>query len=503
MNLKNKSLKFHLVLYMVIFVFITLILLWLFQVVFLEKFYLTIKKSKIDNIAGNIEIVLKNSSSSDLTSSSISNYITRTAITNDVSIIVTDKNGNVYTGTETSSDQLVSRVMAIDEFAQIFNKSQQNIKKPQYLSIFSYDLFHLSNGNSKNNSLENVNKPPLDDNIGKGQNIIYVNTVLNKDKTPATLIVLMKITLLNTTVENLRAQLIYVTIIMMFIALFTAFFIAKKVARPIENITKAAKNLGKENYNYDLKVPAIKEVKNLNDTLHFVDKKLKKTEATRKEFLANISHDLRTPLTMIKGYSEVIRDIPGENNTENIQVIIDETIRLQTLVNDLLELSKLEENKDSALKIGKFDLTCSIQNIVERFKAMLSVKGYDFIFENMGVVMVSGDELKISQVIYNLINNAVTYTGEDKMIKVREKLIGSKVRVEVEDTGSGIDMDKIADIWDRYYKIESSHKRPEVGSGLGLSIVKSIIDLHAGKVGAESSEKGSVFWFELLLLKNI
>ena len=145
----------------------------------------------------------------------------------------------------------------------------------------------------------------------------------------------------------------------------------------------------------------------------------------------------------------------------------------------------------------EFDLTESVKSIVDRFEAMLMAKGYNFEFESPGPAHIVGDELKISQVIYNLINNAVTYTGDDKKIIINEIILPDKVRIEIKDTGTGIDATRIDDIWDRYYKIESSHKRPELGSGLGLSIVKSIIELHDGKVGVTTGKQGSTFWFEL------
>lgn len=480
---------------MVIFVFITLVLLWLFQVFFLDKFYSSIKRSTIGNIANGIEIVLEESTNESLNSSEIANYITRIAVVNDISILLTNKNGVIYTGTEVAGNQFFSRFMNIDAYLKVFENSQKNIGTPQYLNISSYELFHLSNSQGK--EIENVNKPPLENEIRKGQNIIYTNTVLNKNNEPVTIILFMELTPLSTTVETLKSQLVYVTIIMLLVAIFLAFFIANKIAKPIESITKAAKNLGKEKYDYQLEGLIIKEVSDLNETLHFADQELAKTEATRKEFLANISHDLRTPLTMIKGYSEVMRDIPGETTTENIQVIIDETTRLQTLVNDLLELSKLESNKNIIIRNEEFDLTESVKSIVDRFEAMLMAKGYNFEFESPGPANIVGDELKISQVIYNLINNAVTYTGDDKKIIINEIILPDKVRVEIKDTGTGIDATRIDDIWDRYYKIESSHKRPELGSGLGLSIVKSIIELHDGKVGVTTGKQGSIFWFEL------
>lgn len=228
--------------------------------------------------------------------------------------------------------------------------------------------------------------------------------------------------------------------------------------------------------------------------MNYAATELSKTEALRRDLIANVSHDLRTPLTMITGYSEVIRDLPGENTPENIQIIIDEATRLTTLVNDMLDISKLQSGTQPFNRTN-FNLTESIRTILQRYSKLTD---YDITFSADQDVMVNADELKISQVVYNLVNNAITYTGNDKVVAIRQLMNGSKVRIEVRDTGEGIPQDKLNDIWDRYYKVDKAHKRAQIGTGLGLSIVKTILDMHGGAYGVQSRENcGSVFWFEL------
>ena len=197
---------------------------------------------------------------------------------------------------------------------------------------------------------------------------------------------------------------------------------------------------------------------------------------------------------MIKGYSEVMRDLPGENTPENVQIIIDEAERLTNLVNDLLDLSKLEAGV-LPLEKTRFNLTESIRGILHRYDKLAD---YHFPFLYREEVWVDADELKISQVVYNLVNNAITYSGKDKTITLRQELWQGKVRVSVTDTGEGIPQDKLKDIWERYYKVDKEHKRAQMGSGLGLSIVKNILDMHGGTYGVTSTlGQGSTFWFEL------
>jgi signal transduction histidine kinase len=250
-------------------------------------------------------------------------------------------------------------------------------------------------------------------------------------------------------------------------------------------------------FDLEFQVKDYKEITELSETLNHTTKELAKTEVLQRELIANVSHDLRTPLTMITAYSEVMRDIPGENTPENVQVIIDETKRLTVLVNDLLDMSKIQAGV-TVLETKEYDLTESISASIERHSKLLEPYGYKVMFEYDCHVLVEADEFKIYQVIYNLIGNAVNYAGDDKTVKVRQIVKNGKVRIEVIDRGEGIPKDKLENVWDRYYKLDKNHKRAIMGSGLGLSIVQNILKLHNAQYGVESTEgEGSVFWFEL------
>ena len=239
------------------------------------------------------------------------------------------------------------------------------------------------------------------------------------------------------------------------------------------------------------------EIEELSDTLNYAAKELSKVESLRRELIANMSHDLRTPLTMISGYGEVMRDIPGENTPENVQIIIDETKRLTNLVNDMLDLSKIQSGVQE-LNLSEVNITQEIKNIIKRYDTLLKKDEYDIHFEYDEEVIVEADIIKLNQVIYNLINNAINYTGEDNQVIVRQIVKNKKVRIEIIDHGPGIEKDQLPYIWDRYYKVDKTHVRSKVGSGLGLSIVKGLLELHHAEYGVESEEsKGSVFWFAL------
>ena len=305
------------------------------------------------------------------------------------------------------------------------------------------------------------------------------------------------ITPVTSTVETLRIQLIIVTVILLLLTVGLSALLSRKVSRPIIKINRSAKELGRGNYGVAFEGKGYLEVSELSDTLNFAARELSKVEELRRELIANISHDLRTPLTMIQGYGEVMRDLPGENTAENIQIIIDEASRLSTLVSDLLDISKLQSGTQT-LNLQSFNLTKSVKNILKRYQKLCEQDGYRIDFIHDRDIFVEGDELKISQVIYNLINNAVNYTGESRRVTVRQVSLSGGVRIEVTDYGSGIEESALPYIWDRYYKVDKAHKSAVVGTGLGLSIVKSVLELHKARYGAQSREgEGSTFWFEL------
>ena len=214
--------------------------------------------------------------------------------------------------------------------------------------------------------------------------------------------------------------------------------------------------------------------------------------------LANVTHDLKTPLTMIKAYASMIQEISGgdpEKRAKHTQVIIDESDRLTALVNDILNLSKIRSGMDT-LKLQTFNLSEFIHTVLERFGYLTEKMGYTLERDIEDELYTEADMEKIEQVVYNLVGNAVNYTGEDKKIGVALKRTeNGKIRFSVSDTGKGIPPEEISTIWDRYYRSSETHKRPIKGTGLGLSIVKTILIKHNFEYGVESEVgKGSTFY---------
>ena len=300
-------------------------------------------------------------------------------------------------------------------------------------------------------------------------------------------------------VKTFRNQSVWIAMILSAIALLMSWIMSRLITKPIVKMNDAAKKLAQGHYDANFVGYGYREIGELADTLNYASRELAKTDNLQKELISNISHDLRTPLTMIKGYSEVMRDIPGENTPENIQIIIDETSRLSELVNDMLDLSKIQAGTRNP-EFQTFSLTSTVRDTMLRYERLTMQDGYRIEFVADCDVTVYADRGMILQVIYNLINNAINYTGDDKYVLVRQELTADSVRISVTDTGDGIPEDQLPMIWDRYYKVDKVHKRATVGTGLGLSIVKGILELHHATYGVQSTlGKGSVFWFELMM----
>lgn len=303
----------------------------------------------------------------------------------------------------------------------------------------------------------------------------------------------------DSTTMIVKKQLFIITIMVFSIAVLITVFISTKISKPIVSIINSAKQLAKGKYNTKFEGGEYLEAEELAEVLNYAGSEISKVDALRRELIANISHDIRTPLTIIKAYAEMVRDLSGDNPEKrngHINVIIDESDRLSNLVSSLLELSKLESGNTS-LELSQFSINDEFVEALNRYKIYEDRDGYSFEFNDIAKTNVIADVTKIQQVIYNLINNAVNYTGEDKKIVINLKDKGEFVRAEIIDSGKGISKEMLPLIFDRYYR-DKKTEREVVGTGLGLSIVKEIMKLHGYPFGVNSVKgKGSTFWFEI------
>lgn len=302
-------------------------------------------------------------------------------------------------------------------------------------------------------------------------------------------------------VSVFRAMLGFVSLFLVITAVVISLVLASRISKPIVSMSRDAKRLAQADYEVEFVEKGPKEITELAKTLNYTAGELGKLDSMQKELIANISHDLRTPLTMISGYAEMMRDIPSENTPENLQIIIDETSRLTSLVNDMLSVSRLQAGTQK-MDIRRVNLTNAVFQTVERYARFKEHNDFVINFEYDDTVFIMADEIRLLQVIYNLINNAINYTGVDRTVTVKQTIENDIVRISVCDTGDGIKEEDLPLIWDRYYKVDKIHRRAVVGTGLGLSIVKNILLAHGSRFGVSSElKKGSIFWFEFKIVE--
>ena len=506
MKVKQISIKWKLIGYMLGFVGAALVLLWLFQVAFLDSFYRQIKIKEMHDAAK----IISQNYGSDGFAEKISSY----SYDKGMSVEIITADGQLLFSEEGGPSFAVQRYTIqerIDEFARVkaaggTDQSFQEIRKPA--NPFDVDLNTVvyTDENLKQDGTEASRPADKFDRRGPEYNdvkkLVYSEIVQTQD---GEIMMMLNtfLTPIGSTTEILKVELFYITVILMAFSVLLAYVIFRQISKPIIKTNDNAKELAGGNYGVQFAQDGYKEIAQLNETLIYAAQELSKTEKLQRELLSNISHDLRTPLTLITGYAEVMRDIPGENTPENVQVIIDEGRRLSDLVTDILDISKLQASV-SGLNLERLSLTKKIEAVLTRYNKLKEQDGYIIEFIKDQEVFVMADEIKLLQVLYNLINNAINYTGSDKKVVIRQSVKNGRVKIEIMDTGEGIEKENIPLIWERYFKVEKNHKRAKVGTGLGLSIVKNILELHKATYGVESEVgKGSDFWFEMEVMDNI
>lgn len=303
------------------------------------------------------------------------------------------------------------------------------------------------------------------------------------------------------TVGTMQIYLIIVGVVVLLIAFVISYSFSQRLTSGLKSLSENAAVLARGDFSAKFTNADYKELAQLSDTLNNLRDEVKKSGDFQKEILANVTHDLKTPITMIKAYASMIQEISGddpEKRNKHLQVIIDESDRLTGLINDVLSVSKVNSNLEE-LNPKVFNLTEFVYGIINKFGYLQETQGYSFMVDIDPNLYTRADEEKIGQVIYNLLGNAANYTGEDKTvyISLKASIDGERIKFSVRDTGKGIAKEEINDIWDRYYRSKKDHVRPVKGTGLGLSIVKGILTRHSFDFGVESElGKGSTFWVD-------
>ena len=469
----------------IFFAIVILAILWLFQVFFLNDFYISIKTNKIQNIANNIQNIIYEDDYQ---------YHINQIISNEDCLVWVYENDQILF--QSDSNMPDEMLMDYDEIKMIYDNLIEASLTTGYTAFQSVNIsvprfnrpHHLQ-------SDDQIHEPPKNkDEILK---LKYYSVNARDIPSPRLLLIEAQLSPLDATVETIKTQLIIISIVILIAAVFVSLYLSRRLSIPLIKIFEEAKayNIGEKGVLSEK--GAYREVDELSVTLNSVANEFKKVEEIRREYLSNLSHDLRTPLTMIAGYAEVIRDIPGENTAENFQVIIDESMRLNKLVNDILDLTRFKAGVYECSK-NIFNITDLIRAIIQRHEKFLVSEQFTITFDYENDVYVNADEIKIEQVIYNLLANAVHYCGAGKKIHFIQSEEEKRVCIKVIDDGAGIAEEKLPYIWERYYTGKKLNSRSRLGSGLGLSIAKAIFELHKLEYGVTSKvNEGTCFYFYL------
>ncbi|MGP1570308.1 MAG: sensor histidine kinase [Eubacteriales bacterium] len=451
--------------YFLFFTVFVIGVLWILQTIFLVHYYQGMKIDSVRKVSKQIEEGYRNGD--------FAKTINELAISNDIFVQIE------------ASDTI------------LFAPSEQSGRGTSY--IFLKEMGQVRESLFKNADKNESASLIIDEKGMSARKILaYAKFLEKKNGKEVILYIFSPLYPVDSTVTILRKQLIYVSAISIIIGFFFSIFLSQRITKPIRKITREASNLSKGEFNFEPKLTDYTQIRHLAETLKKAASDLKKSEKLQRDVLANISHDLRTPLTMIKSYAEMLSDFPCENEDKrkrHLKVIMDETDRLSELVGDIMELSGLQSGRGE-LRCEEFNINELLDEIAVKNRMFLSESGYSFEIEADCKIDVFADKGKIKRVVNNLVDNAVKYTGNDKKIIIRLLDFNENVKVEVQDSGEGIPWDEQEKIWERYRKASENHERSVKGTGLGLAIVKEIVLLHGGTYGVDSTQgKGSKFYF--------
>lgn len=453
--MKNRNLTIKTLMYISVFIAAILIAVWVIQIQFLQVFYERNVIEKIDTVADNIK------NNQDNLDSLLQEY----AYTNNMCIEYYHDTVEIDFNLKMNSCILRDYSYEIAKYkAELINNNKD------YMILYAPKT--------------NVKSILYAINLNNG-NYVFLNTTLED---------------MNSATALLKKQLIYLILILIVASSIVAIFVSRRLNRPILKIISTAREMGKGNFNVKFEKSNVQELDELCDVLTVAASEMNKTEELKRDLLANVSHDLKTPLTMIRAYAEKVRDITykdAKKREKDLNVIIEETERLNNLVNDLLDLSKIQAG-ECELNITEYDIVKNIKEILKRYDIVVDREGYSFELDMPTSAKVKADKAKIEQVIYNLINNAIEHTGDDLKVKITVKKQLDSILISITDTGVGLTEEEKSLVWNRYYKKEKKHKRNVVGSGIGLSIVKGILESHKCEYGIDS-KKGeyTTFYFKL------
>lgn len=527
---KKISLRFKMVLLMLMAVVGAIAVTWVLNRTFLEDYYLYNKMDMLDEVFHTVNGVLTQAQQEALVSqekeSDSDGFLVdefnalfglkeeRTllelteehrlaldvqAIQNDVSILVAQNSNPIFFS---SSSSLETKFYMLDRIMpKIYpgHKAEYNSYKKIKTVEDTYDLYESYDVRTKTNFIELV--------WNDAESDMYI--------------------LIRTSLESLQANvdiankfLAYAGILVAVIVSIGVFLMTKSFIRPVEELSGIAKRMSNLDFNVKYRVETNDEIGELGHSINLLSEKLEDTisdlksannqlqtdieqkvqvDEMRKEFLSNVTHELKTPIALIQGYAEGLKDNISEDAESRefyCDVIIDEASKMNKMVKKLLTLNQIEFGNDK-VELERFDIVALIRSVVENSDILIKQKEIKVQFEQNSSIDVWADEYMIEEVVTNYLTNAIHYAAKEKVIDIRVFKENGRVRVSVFNTGEPIPEEDIDKIWIKFYKVDKARTREYGGNGIGLSIVKAIMESHNKPYGVINHSNGVEFWFEL------
>ena len=421
------------------------------------------------------------------------------AIQNDVSILIAQNFNPVFFSSSSSPETLFYMLDRIMPRIYPGQKAEYNSYKKIKTVDNTYDLYESYDVRTKTNFLEVVFSNPDSD--------MFI--------------------LIRTSVESLQANvdiankfLAYAGILVAVIVSIGVFFATKSFIRPVEELSDIAKRMSNLDFNAKYRVESNDEIGELGHSINLLSEKLEDTisdlksannqlqtdieqkvqvDEMRKEFLSNVTHELKTPIALIQGYAEGLKDNISEDAESRefyCDVIIDEASKMNKMVKKLLTLNQIEFGTDK-VELERFDIVALIRSVVENSEILIKQNEIRVQFDQTAPIDVWADEYMIEEVVTNYLTNAIHYASNEKVIDIRIVKEAGKVRVSVFNTGEPISEEDIDKIWIKFYKVDKARTREYGGNGIGLSIVKAIMESHNKPYGVINHSNGVEFWLEL------
>lgn len=466
------------------------------QSLFFEKFYISRKKSDIQKNTEKFKINYNKTNNIEYMTTLIKNFEDN----NNAKIVILDNLGQIKFVTKSGNERVESaKVRVINQIVYEWVSDSRLIRQ---LKLEKKTITYISD--KEEQEIKNIVCVTPDN---ERNEIIFVLSSLQP---------------INEASMVIKEFYLYFYIVAIFLIIVLSLIYSNMVAKPLIKINKTASKMAKLNFNEKCEINSDDEIGSLSQSLNFLSENLdsalnslrqanakleediekeRKIEKNRKEFVAAVSHELKTPITLIDGYAEGLKDdiFEEKDRIYYIDVIIDEARKMGNLVSDMLDLSQFESGAFKLLE-EEFFIDELIKTTVKKFSAVMKDKNIGLRLNLIEKVKVKADWNRIEQVITNYFINAIKNTYENGKILIEMKEQGEYIIVSVENEGNNIPEEELCKIWDTFYKIDKSRSRKLGGTGIGLAIVKNIIFLHNGSVGVENTNTGVKFFFQLYKL---